>query len=188
MQKNINGLLHLSTLSGCANLVAISLAGCTDLPKGIQPVDDFKINHYLGTWYEIARLDHAFESDLDSVTADYTFRKDGGIDVINRGRSTRDNQWKEAEGKAYFVGDNKKGHLKVSLFWPFYSAYVIFKLDRERYKYAYISGYNREYLWLLVRSPRISKEVIGDFMTVSESFEFNTKDIIMVEHDLPIGH
>lgn len=172
----------------CILIVPFSLVGCTDIPKGIQPVDDFKINHYLGTWYEIARLDHVFEKDLVNVTAEYTLRKDGGINVINRGLSTKDKQWKEAEGRAYFVGDNKKGHLKVSFFGPFYSSYVIFKLDKESYQYAFVSGYNQEYLWLLARSPRVSKEVIDDFIMISESSGFNTKNIIMIRHDLPKGH
>ncbi|MCU7849196.1 MAG: lipocalin family protein [Candidatus Thiodiazotropha sp. (ex Lucinoma kastoroae)] len=94
-------------------VVAFSLVGCADIPKGIQPVDDFKINQYLGTWYEIARLDHIFERDLDNVTAEYILRKDGGINVINRGISTKDKQWKEAKGRAYFV-DDKVG---ISMFF-----------------------------------------------------------------------
>jgi len=45
------------------------------------------INKYLGTWYEIARLDHSFERGLDKVTAEYSLRDDGGVRVINRGFS-----------------------------------------------------------------------------------------------------
>jgi len=31
------------------------LAGCVTVPSGIEPVRDFDIQRYLGTWYEIAR-------------------------------------------------------------------------------------------------------------------------------------
>ena len=45
-------------------LYLISLYGCTSTPTGVKPVSDFNINKYLGTWYEIARLDHSCEKDL----------------------------------------------------------------------------------------------------------------------------
>ena len=61
------------------------LAGCTGVPEGTQPVSDFRIDHYLGQWYEIARLDHGFEEGLECVTAEYSRRDDGDIRVINRG-------------------------------------------------------------------------------------------------------
>jgi apolipoprotein D and lipocalin family protein len=160
--------------------VSLSLAGCTQLPEGIQPVDDFEINRYLGTWYEIARLDHPFEKGLDNVTANYTLRKDGGINVINRGFSAKEQEWKEAQGKAYFVDDKSKGHLKVSFFGPFYSSYVVFELEKANYEYAFICGYHRDYLWLLSRKPSIDEAIITRFLDRSEALGFNTDEIIFV--------
>ncbi|MEL0586889.1 MAG: lipocalin family protein [Candidatus Thiodiazotropha sp. (ex. Lucinoma kazani)] len=60
-------------------IVALPLVGCADILKGTQPVDDFKIDQYLGTWYEIARLDHILERDLDNVMAEYILRKEGVV-------------------------------------------------------------------------------------------------------------
>ncbi|MFI0415763.1 MAG: lipocalin family protein [Candidatus Thiodiazotropha sp.] len=162
--------------------VCLVLASCTQLPRGIQPISGFEIDRYLGTWYEIARLDHRFEKGLNNVTANYALRKDGGIDVINRGYSTKDKQWKEAQGKAFFVGDKQKGHLQVSFFGPFYSSYVIFELDREDYQYAFVSGYNRDYLWLLARKPNIGKKIIKRFLDHAKLFGFDTDEIIFVDH------
>jgi apolipoprotein D and lipocalin family protein len=53
----------------------------------VKPVDDFRLEKYLGKWYEIARLDHSFERGLTRVTAEYSLREDGGIRVLNRGYS-----------------------------------------------------------------------------------------------------
>ena len=39
-------------------LLSLSLAGCTGVPEGTTVVTDFELDRYLGTWYEIARLDH----------------------------------------------------------------------------------------------------------------------------------
>lgn len=61
------------------------LSGCVSIPEGIEPVKNFQVERYLGTWYEIARLDHSFERGMQQVTAEYSLRDDGGIKVINRG-------------------------------------------------------------------------------------------------------
>lgn len=61
------------------------ISGCVSVPEGIQPVKNFQAERYLGTWYEIARLDHSFERGLQQITAQYSMRDDGGIKVINRG-------------------------------------------------------------------------------------------------------
>ncbi|HZJ92967.1 MAG TPA: lipocalin family protein, partial [Thiopseudomonas sp.] len=61
------------------------LSACVSVPEGIQPIKDFQAERYLGTWYEIARLDHSFERGMQQITAEYSMRDDGGIKVINRG-------------------------------------------------------------------------------------------------------
>ncbi len=75
------------------------LSGCLTIPQDIKPVRDFELDKYLGKWHEIARLDHSFERGLDSVTAEYSLRNDGGVKVINKGFSATENKWKQAEGK-----------------------------------------------------------------------------------------
>ncbi len=55
----------------------ILLGGCTGIPDGLAPVADFELQRYLGTWYEIARLDHSFERGMSNVTATYSLRDDG---------------------------------------------------------------------------------------------------------------
>ncbi len=164
-------------------LMSFSLIGCTGLPDDVEPVKGFDKSQYLGTWYEIARLDHSFERGLDKVTAEYELLDDGGIKVTNKGYSPEDKEWKEAVGKAYFVGDENVGHLKVSFFGPFYSSYAVFGLDHEDYQYAFISGYDTSYLWLLSRSPKVSDEVKENFIQKASDLGFKTDDLIFVSHD-----
>ncbi len=79
--------------------VILLLGGCLGKPESVEPVKDFDLNKYLGTWYEIARLDHSFERGLEQVTAEYSLREDGGVRVRNRGYSKDKQEWSEAEGK-----------------------------------------------------------------------------------------
>jgi apolipoprotein D and lipocalin family protein len=55
------------------------LTSCIDIPEDVVPVKNFKLERYLGKWYEIARLDHSFERGLSHVTANYSMRPDGGV-------------------------------------------------------------------------------------------------------------
>jgi apolipoprotein D and lipocalin family protein len=161
----------------------IGLAGCTSLPEDIEPVTGFNSERYLGTWYEIARLDHSFERGLSNVRAEYNRNDDGSIEVINRGYNVEKGKWEEADGRAVFVEDESTGHLKVSFFGPFYASYVVFELDKEEYSYAYVTGYNRDYLWFLSRSPEVSEEEIEVFKDRARAEGFDLDELILVEQD-----
>ena len=159
------------------------LSGCLGKPDKVTPVTGFEVDKYLGKWYEIARLDHSFERGLIEVTAEYASRDDGGVAVLNRGYSPREQKWKQAEGKAYFVGESDQGYLKVSFFGPFYGSYVIFALDRENYRYAFVSGPNLSYLWLLSRTPAVEPELIERFIREAKQRGFDTDALIFVEQN-----
>lgn len=160
--------------------LAAIVSGCVGVADGISPVTGFDVNRYLGTWYEIARLDHSFERGLDQVTAEYSLRDDGGVTVLNRGFSKTNNKWEVAEGKAYFVSQPDIGHLKVSFFGPFYGSYVIFELDHEGYEYAFITSYKKSYLWLLSRKPQVPQSVLDRFVTLAKDNGFEINDLILV--------
>lgn len=174
--KRLPQLFVLITLTA-----VLLLGGCsTGLPPGVTPVQDFDLQRYLGKWYEIARLDHSFERGLEQVTAQYSLRDDGGVRVINRGYDAASGTWKEAEGKAYFVRSPDVGYLKVSFFGPFYGAYVVFELDHEGYEYAFISGPDTSYLWLLARTPTVDDALIQRFVAAASARGFDTDALIFV--------
>jgi apolipoprotein D and lipocalin family protein len=163
------------------------LTGCATLPNNLTPVDGFKVERYLGKWYEIARLDHSFERGLSHVTAQYTWRDDGGIEVINRGYSQEKGAWKEAKGKAYLGGEADQGYLRVSFFGPFYGAYVVCTLDRDHYRYALVCGPDTSYLWILARTPTLDEVTVSALVADAESLGYNTRDLIYVNHQ-PMGN
>lgn len=163
--------------------ISIFLSSCVGMPEGVRPVEEFDVNRFLGEWYEIARLDHSFERGLQNVTAEYSLREDGGIRVINSGYSIRNNGTESVEGKAYFANEPDEGYLRVSFFGPFYGSYVIFELDKEEYQYAFITSYSKSYLWLLSRTPAVSKELVDRFVNRALELGYNTDDLIFVEHN-----
>ncbi|MCK0165359.1 lipocalin family protein [Marinobacter sp. S6332] len=172
-----------NTVSLCFTLSCmLMLAGCTGVPKGIEPVTGLNADRYLGKWYEIARLDHSFEEGLSRVTADYELQDDGSIKVTNKGYDAKAGEWSIAEGRAVFVDSESSGHLKVSFFGPFYASYVIFELDTDEYQYAFITGYSRDYLWFLSRTPDVSDDEIVRFKSVAQRAGFDLEELVIVDH------
>lgn len=158
------------------------LSGCLGMPEGVEPVANFEAERYLGRWYEIARLDHSFERDLVNVSAEYSRRDDGAVRVLNRGYDTEKDEWNDIEGVARFVGKETEAYLKVSFFGPFYGSYVVFELADD-YSHAFVAGFNRDYLWLLSRTPEVSPELRARFIASAQALGFETQELIWVEQE-----
>ena len=116
------GLLNFFKLCSLATL----LSGCTGIPAGITPVKPFELSRYLGTWYEIARLDHSFERGLSHIKANYALNTDGTVRVTNSGLDEKTGEPRQVEGKAKFARGLDEGYLKVSFYGPFYGSYIVF--------------------------------------------------------------
>mgnify|MGYP001014277644 CR=1 FL=1 len=169
--------------SAClALLLSLALTACsTAPPDGVRPVSSFDINRYLGKWYEIARLDHSFERGLSDVSATYSLQDDGSVKVLNRGYDTRNQTWKEAVGRALFIGDPATASLKVSFFGPFYGGYHVIALDQENYRWSLVAGPSRDYLWILARERTLPAEVRDALVSKARSLGYATDQLIWVE-------
>lgn len=165
---------------GVLATAVMSVACSVTPPADVKVVNNFELTRYLGTWYEIARLDHSFESGLEQVTANYSLREDGGVKVINRGFNTKKQKWQQSEGKGYFIGPTSRAALKVSFFGPFYGGYNVIELDRD-YQYALVCGPNKGYLWILSRTPTISESVKEKLLKIANEYGFDTTQLIWVK-------
>lgn len=155
------------------------LSGCTGIPEGVSTIKQFQVEAYMGTWYEIARLDHSFERGLEQVSARYELQEDGTVKVTNRGFEPQEGKWKEAIGKAKLNGEPGEGRLKVSFFGPFYGAYNILELG-QAYDYAVICGPDRDYLWILARTPTLPTTTLEPILDRLKSMGFATEQLIFV--------
>jgi len=175
MNKRIrNSLLSL--------MGVLTFQACSSIPKGAIAVKPFDKERYLGKWYEIARMDFRFERNLNNTTASYSINSDGSIKVDNRGFNYKTKEWKQAVGKAKFVGEQDVAMLKVSFFGPFYAGYNVIALDNE-YKYALVAGKNLNYLWILSRETSIPEDVKRNYLKIAEDLGYKTSELVWTEHD-----
>lgn len=178
MKNKILVLGSLTLLS--ASLLVMN--SCNSLPKGVKTIQDFDKDKYLGSWYEIARLDFVFEKNLNNTTAEYSLNEDGSLKVVNRGYNFIKNKYVASTGKVKFAGDSNEGKLKVSFFGPFYSGYNIIALDSD-YKYALVAGENLKYLWLLSREKTMPNNIKEAYLKTAKDLGYNTSELIWVKHN-----
>lgn len=161
-------------------LCIMLFSNCQTIPSTAKVVHDFDVDRYLGTWYEIARIDFKYEKGLIYTTATYSKNEDGSIAVLNRGYNKVKDEWKEAEGKAKFVDKTDEAKLKVSFFGPFYAGYNVVALDVE-YKYALVAGKNLDYLWILSREKEIPESVKQNYLNVARGIGYDVSRLLWIK-------
>jgi len=168
------------TMLGVIGVAA--LKSCKTIPTGAVGVKPFDSKKYLGKWYEIARMDFRFEKNLNNTTAEYAYNPNGTIKVVNRGYNYTTGKWKQATGKAKFMGDSNEAKLKVSFFGPFYAGYNVIALDND-YRYALIAGKNLDYLWLLSREKTIPGNIQHNYLQKARELGYDTAKLVWVKQD-----
>lgn len=152
----------------CQAVIAVGQS-ITDRELNVVPEVDLK--RYAGTWYEIARLPNRFQNKCaENVTATYTLLENGDIRVVNR--CVQENgEVTSAEGIARMANDaGPATKLKVRFapaflsFLPFvWGDYWIIDLAPD-YSYAVVGEPNREYLWILGRSPVLDESLLNGIL------------------------
>lgn len=164
------------------SFILIFLVSCQSIPKGASVVAPFDLSKYLGTWYEIARIDFKFEENLNNTTANYSLNPDGTVKVTNRGFNYVEEEWEEAIGKAKFRDSDEEGALKVSFFGPFYAGYNVIAIEGD-YQYTLVAGKDLDYLWILSRETSIPETIKNTFLKKAEEIGYDTSRLIWVEQN-----
>ncbi|PLX11856.1 MAG: lipocalin [Marinilabiliales bacterium] len=165
------------------SIAIIILNSCAGQKQMIDKtvVKDFDINKYLGKWYEIARFDHSFERGLLGVTANYSYRDDDKIKVVNAGyKGSLEGKRSEAIGKAKIPNPEIPSKLKVSFFWFFYGDYFVLELDKD-YKWAIVGSSSDKYLWILSRTPHIEDVLYQQLLDVITKRGYDVSKLIKVK-------
>jgi apolipoprotein D and lipocalin family protein len=150
----------------------------------LEVVPHVDLQSYLGLWYEIGTIPQRFEKGCVGVTAEYSLRKDGDIRVTNTcRRGTLDGEVRTAQGKARVVDRTTNARLKVTFFWPFWGKYWIIGLD-SGYQWAVVGHPNRNYLWVLSRSPQMDDAL---YARILESVAGQGYDLTRIEKTLQPG-
>lgn len=170
--RNVITATAFAFLTACASQ-PVNRNSASPLPT-VSAVDP---DRYLGRWYEIARLENRFEKGCEGVTADYAWRDDGMISVLNACRKESPaGEAKTARGRARIVDPTTNAKLKVSFFGPFWGDYWIIDLA-EDYSRSIVGEPSGRYLWILSRTPTISEQSRSEALTRLEALGYDTSKL-----------
>lgn len=150
--------------------------------KGLtmKTVQNFKVEQFMGTWYEIARFPHSFERNLVGVTATYRFKSNGNVEVINQGyKNNLEGKLKSAKAFAKIPDGNEPGRLKVYFFWPFGADYLILDTD-PNYQWVLVGGSSPKFLWILNRAPQMDSELLSTIVDKARHLGYDIDKLEMV--------
>jgi apolipoprotein D and lipocalin family protein len=168
-------------------LLFLVLAGCAGSGSSDNPprtVGQVDLQRYQGTWYELARLPMFFQRDCVAAEAHYRLQDDGSVAVTNR-CSTENGEWQEARGTAVAQQAGRTDKLWVrfdnwfSRLFPGMTKgeYWVLYLD-EDYRTALVGHPNREYLWLLSRTPQVSADTRELMLEQARERGYDTAELI----------
>jgi len=128
------------------------VASCSSQPP-LETVKRVDLRKYSGKWYEISHLPARFLDGCSCITATYTIDPKGHVNVFNKCKKSN-GKWTSIQGKAFPQSNSWNSRLKVRFFWPFRADYYIIELADD-YSYAVVGEPDRNYLWILSRTPQM---------------------------------
>lgn len=152
------GLLSGKYLRGSiATLLLVSMAGCSQLSsKPALPKPDYvQLERFMGPWHVLGFIPLFPERNAYNGIERYQLNEKGEIETIYRFRKGGfDGPLKTYRPKATVVEGSANTHWKMQFIWPFKADYKIAYVDKD-YSVAIIARDQRDYVWLLSRSPEL---------------------------------
>jgi apolipoprotein D and lipocalin family protein len=156
------GMKHLFALLLAASAAMAHAAEPAPLKNsGLAPIASLDVPRYLGTWFEIAKYPNAFQKKcVADTSAQYSLQANGNLKVLNRCRQSN-GEMTEAIGEARQPGakDSPKLEVRFAPAWLSFIPWVwgnywVIDLD-PAYQLVAVSEPQREYLWVLSRTPKV---------------------------------
>ena len=144
----------------------------------VSAVPSVDLKRYSGKWFEIARLPIKFQKQcVGNTTATFnTMRADGQMEVLNHCLQ-KSGKIEQLRGEAKVIDAGTNAKMKVS--FPKFSSdsYWIVDLD-PNYQYAAVGNPDREYLWILSRTPLMDDGTYQQILRRVEKMGFKPNKLV----------
>ena len=157
-------------------------------PMPVTPIESLQLSRYEGRWFEIAKYPNVFQRKcVADTTADYARLPAGTVSVTNRCR-VAEGSMIEAVGEARVVGIEGSPTLKVRfapawLGWMplVWGDYWVIDLDAA-YTLSAVSEPERDYLWILARTPQVPESALKPLLARLEAKGFDLSRLEWTRH------
>ena len=153
--------------------ISISFNGFANSPilddgslKPMPVVDYVDLERFMGDWYVIATIPTFLEKDAFNPVETYQLSSDGSIATtftFNKGGLNGPEKIYRPRG---FIEDKRTNAIwGMQFIWPIRADYRIVYLDDD-YQQTIIGRNNRDYVWIMARTPTISQEDYSNLVTL----------------------
>lgn len=141
-------------------------------------VAQFDLERYMGTWYEIARLENRFERGMVGIKAQYRRLDDGSVEVVNSGMCPQGSERKISVGHAR--KGRHTGQLRVSFSSLFSADYNVLELGPD-YEWALVGSHSAAYLWILSRTQTLPAQTLDQIKILAQARGYDVDALVMVD-------
>jgi apolipoprotein D and lipocalin family protein len=158
--------------------MTLYLNACNAGNEELATVEHVDLERFMGPWYVIANIPTFLEKGAHNAVETYALNDDGTIATTFTFRKNGfDGKQKEYHPKGFVLDPHSNARWGMRFVWPIKADYRIVWLDDD-YTMTVIARQDRDYVWIMARTPTISEYDYDELLTFVESIGY---DIALVE-------
>ena len=139
------------------------LASCQSVTP-LQTVDHVELERFMGDWYVIANIPTSLEKGAHNAIESYRLDDDGTIaTTFTFRKDSFDGTEKEYHPRGFISDTQSNAEWRMQFIWPIKADYRIVWLN-ETYSTTVIGRNNRDYVWLMARTPTIDEQLYQELV------------------------
>mgnify|MGYP001362700183 CR=1 FL=1 len=138
-------------------LLIFYLSGCVGSKESLKTVEYVDIERFMGDWYVIANIPTFIEEDAHNALEKYVLNSEGSIDTtftFNKG--SFNGPIKKYSPTGYIFNTKTNAEWGMQFIWPIKADYRVIYLNDD-YSQTIIGRNKLDYVWIMARTPQISK-------------------------------
>ena len=152
----------------------LGVMGCSSSPP-ISTANNVDLDRFMGSWYVIANIPTFIETDAFNAIETYSLNEDGTVATTFQFREgSIKGEEKTYHSTGYVLDTETNAIWGMQFFWPFKADYRIVYVA-EDYSQTIIGRNQRDYIWIMARTPQISEDEFLKLLTkaIEEGYDIN---------------
>jgi apolipoprotein D and lipocalin family protein len=164
-------------------LTSLFCACASNQKPQIATVPQVDINRFMGSWYVIAAIPTAIETESFNAIESYKLDDDGTIaTTFTFNKGSLDGKVKTYNPRGFVVENSGNARWGMQFIWPIKAEYLIAHVD-ENYTETIIARNARDYVWIMARTPHLSEEAYQALVQKVSDMGYDLKKLRRVPHN-----